>query len=172
MQILQTERLVLREFTGDDAAFILGLLNDPGWLQHIGDRGVRTVDQARGWIEDRLVAHYRRHGHGLWAVQPRTGGALLGMCGFVRRDTLPAVDVGYALMPAARGRGYALEAVRGCLRHGRDVLGFGEVLAITTADNLASQRVLQAAGLVLEDRRTLLGETRESWVYRWAPARP
>lgn len=165
--ILQTERMDLREFDDGDADFILALINDPDWHQHIADSGVRTPEQARDWIATRLVANYRLRGYGLWAMVRRDDGALLGMCGFVRRDSLPEVDVGYALMPAARGHGYVREALRACLVHGRDVLGFRRVLAITGPDNLASQRVLETAGLRLEDRRVLEGATRESLVYAW-----
>jgi [ribosomal protein S5]-alanine N-acetyltransferase len=165
--ILRTERLELREFTLDDAAFILQLINDPDWHRNIADPGVRDLDAARAWIVSRLVDRYRAQGYGLWAVQSRGNGELLGMCGFVRRDSLPEVDVGYALMPAARGKGHALEAVQACLRHGREVLGFRRVLAITSPDNVASQAVLLKAGFRFEDRRVLAGATAESSVYAW-----
>jgi RimJ/RimL family protein N-acetyltransferase len=168
--ILHTERLILREFTEDDADFVLALLNDPGWQQHISDPGVRTPAQARDWIGSRLLASYLRHGYGLWAMVKRDDGALLGMCGFVRRDSLPEVDIGYALLPSVRGQGYVREAVHACLRHGQAVLGFRRVLAITGPDNLASQRVLENAGMRLEDRRVLEGATRESLVYAWQAA--
>jgi len=165
--ILQTERLRLREFTADDAPFILQLINDPDWHRNIADSGVRDLEAARAWIGSRLVDHYRRLGYGLWALQSRETGELLGMCGFVRRDSLPEVDLGYALMPAARDKGYALEAARACLRHGREVLGFRRVLAITSVDNTPSQKVLLAAGFRFEECRVLAGATVQSSVYVW-----
>ena len=168
--VLQTERLQLRCFDEGDAGFILELLNDPGWLQHIGDRGVCTLDEARAWIDKRLVDAYQRLGFGFWAVQRRGGPELLGMCGLFKRDTLPEFDVGYAFLPRHRGQGYARESVRGCLRHGHEALGLNRILAITTADNMASQRVLESAGLQLEDKRRLAGEERETWVYAWGAA--
>jgi RimJ/RimL family protein N-acetyltransferase len=169
--ILQTDRLRLREFTADDAAFILQLINDPDWHRNIADAGVRDLEAARAWIGSRLVEPYRRLGYGLWALQSRDTGELLGMCGFVRRDSLPEVDLGYALMPASRGKGYALEAARACLRHGREVLGFRRVLAITSMGNTSSQKVLLAAGFHFEDCRVLAGATLQSSVYAWdAPA--
>ena len=167
MPVLQTERLLLRCFDAGDATFIHELLNDPGWLRHIGDRGIRSADDARLWIATRLVDGYRRQGHGFWAVHRREDPKLIGLCGFIKRDTLPEVDVGYAFMPAYRGQGYALEAVQGCLQHGREVLCFKRVLAITSPDNIASQRLLVRAGMRLEDRRALAGEARETWVYAW-----
>lgn len=170
MQLLQTERLQLREFGVDDADFILELLNDADWIRHIGDRGLRTADDARHWIETRLIDGYQRQGFGFWAVQHRGSAELLGLCGLIRRDTLPEVDVGYAFLPRHRRHGYAREAVLACLQHARDVLGLPRVLAITSPDNLASQRVLEVVGMRLEDRRTLEGEQRETLVYAWGAA--
>ncbi len=167
MTFLQTERLVLRCFDEGDAAFIHELLNDPGWLRHIGDRGIQSNDDARQWIATRLVDGYQRQGYGFWAVLRRDDPQPIGLCGFIKRDTLPEVDVGYAFLPAYRGLGYAVEAVLGCLQHGQEVLGFKRVLAITSPDNIASQRLLVHAGMRLEDRRALAGETRETWVYAW-----
>ena len=170
MSVLQTTRLQLRCFDAEDASFILALLNDAGWLQHIGDRGVRNTDDARQWIETRLVDGYQRQGFGFWAVHLRGDPELIGLCGLIKRDTLPEVDVGYAFLPRHRGHGYAREAVLGCLQHGRTVLGLRRILAITSPDNLASQRVLETTGMRLEDRRSLAGETRETWVYAWGDA--
>ena len=110
--VLHTERLSLRCFDAQDAGFILALLNDPGWLRYIGDRGVRDEADAREWIASRLVETYQRLGFGFWAVQRQGSDELLGLCGLIKRDTLPDVDVGYAFLPAHRGQGYAREAVR------------------------------------------------------------
>ena len=147
MHILDTERLRLRWFEPRDAAFVCGLLNEPSWLQHIGDRGVRTEAQAAAWIDDRLVASYRRQGFGFWAVERRTDGELVGMCGLTHRDGLAAPDVGFAFRPAHWGHGYAREAAAACLRHGHERLGMPLVLAITGPDNAASARVLTAIGM-------------------------
>jgi ribosomal-protein-alanine N-acetyltransferase len=165
MFVVQTERLQLRCFDAQDAAFILELLNDPGWLQHIGDRGVRSTDDARQWIETRLTRVYDELGFGFWAVQRCGDAQPIGLCGLIKRDSLPEVDVGYAFLPRYRGLGYAREAAVGCLTYGHEVLGLARILAITSPDNVASQRVLVAAGMRLEDRRTLPGEERETWVY-------
>ncbi|HEX3139301.1 MAG TPA: GNAT family N-acetyltransferase [Rhizobacter sp.] len=165
--VLETERLRLRCFDEQDADFILALLSDPGWQRFIGDRGVRSADDAREWITSRLIETYQRLGFGFWAVQRHGSDELLGLCGLVKRDSLPDVDVGYAFLPAHRGQGYAREAVLACLQHGRDVLRLPRILAITSPDNLASQRVLEAVGMRLEDRRTLAGEERETCVYAW-----
>jgi ribosomal-protein-alanine N-acetyltransferase len=168
VSVLETDRLVLREFEPDDAAFVVRLLNDPGWLRFIGDRQVRDEAAARDWIERRLVTAYRQHGFGLWAMQRRADGALAGMCGLVRRDGLPEIDLGYALLPAFRGKGLVREAGAACLVHAALALGKRRVLAITDPDNERSIRVLAALGMVRDtsiDYRNDAGKA--SAVFAW-----
>ena len=166
MLILQTPRLRLRWFTPDDAGFMRRLLNDPGWLANIGDRGVRTRKQAVQWIQSRHVATYGRLGFGFWAVERLADEALIGMCGLIQRDTLPEVDVGYALLPRFRGQGYAREAAQACVRYAFDVLGLAEVWGITGPDNQLSAKVLQQIGLRDDGIRRLPGNDYETWVFR------
>jgi len=145
--VLRTERLVLRELTQDDAPFVLELLNSPGFIAGIGDRGVRTLEAARGYIEDRILGSYRDHGFGMWLVTVEGEGEPVGLAGLVRRDVLDHPDVGYAFLERAWGRGYAQEAAAAVLRHARDDLGLATVLAIANPDNQASRRVLEKIGL-------------------------
>ena len=157
--ILVTPRLVLREFTHGDDAFVLRLLNEPSWLRFIGDRGVRTLEDARRYLDDGPFRSYATNGFGLWCVEPRESGAPLGMCGLIRRDTLPDVDVGFAFLPEAWGRGYAMEAASAVLAHARDALGLRRVLAITDPENAASIRVLERIGMRREGTVRMPGET-------------
>ena len=92
MKVLETQRLSLRRLVPSDAAFMLGLLNDPAWIRYIGDRGVRTVEGAREYLETRMISMYERLGFGLWMVEHRAGHQPMGICGLVKRDTLPEVD--------------------------------------------------------------------------------
>lgn len=147
VKILETPRLILRELEADDAAFILELLNTPKFLQFIGDRGVRTVEEAASFIEDRYRQSYRDHGFGLYAVGLKSDGKLIGLCGFVRRDTLPGPDIGFAFLPAFEGQGFGFESASATINYGRNVLGFSTVLAITSTDNDASGRLLEKIGL-------------------------
>ncbi|OHB33055.1 MAG: hypothetical protein A2882_14950 [Phenylobacterium sp. RIFCSPHIGHO2_01_FULL_70_10] len=163
--ILQTERLTLREAGPDDAAFILELLNAPGFLRGIGDRGVRTLDQARSYIEERMVESYRLQGFGMWIVTPRTGEAPIGLAGLVKRDVIPHVDVGYAFLESAWGKGYAREAAAAVLELARGRLGIDPVAAIVNPDNLASRRLLEKLGLRLVDVRQLPGWDQPSAYY-------
>lgn len=147
MRVLHSDRLTLRWFTPRDAPFILALLNDPAWIANIGDRGVRTLDEARTWIAEKLVRSYWDKGHGLWAIERRSDGALLGMCGLLERDSLPALDVGYALAPPFRGQGYAREAALAALRYAGEALGQERLLAIVRPENRPSIRLLESLGM-------------------------
>jgi [ribosomal protein S5]-alanine N-acetyltransferase len=157
--VLETPRLVLRELTQDDAPFALRLVNEPSWLRFIGDRGVRTLEDARRYLADGPIASYARNGFGLWAVVPRGAPAPLGMCGLIRRESLPDVDVGFAFLPETWGRGLATESAAAVLDHARDRLGVRRVLAITDPENAASIRVLERIGMRREGSVRLPGET-------------
>ena len=165
--IAQTPRLRLRELTEGDAAFALELLNDADFLAHIGDKGVRTREDARAYLCNGPLASYAAHGFGLWGVEPREGGALLGMCGLLQRDWLDAPDLGYAFLPAARGRGIAREAAAASLALARPRFGASRVLAIVNPDNAASIRLLEGVGFVADGRVTPPGEAREIARYAW-----
>ena len=146
MTVLETERLRLREMREDDAPFILELVNDPDWIANIGDRGIRTPEEARAYVRNGPAAMYARHGFGLWLVEVKETGEPAGMCGLIKRDTLDDVDIGYAFLPAFRGRGYAREAAAATLRHGREALGMGRIVAIVSPGNADSIRLLEALG--------------------------
>lgn len=170
--ILRTSRLLLREFDEADAGFIRQLLNEPSWIANIGDRQIDSDEAARGYIRSRLCDNYRRLGFGFWAVQRQAEGDLIGMCGLTRRETLPEPDIGYALLPAHWGRGYAREAAAATLQHAHRVLGLNTLLAITAPHNQASMAVLQAIGMRPDDPpRRPHDDGSESCVFVWrAPA--
>jgi [ribosomal protein S5]-alanine N-acetyltransferase len=165
MTPLATARLTLRAFTPDDAAFIALLLNDPGWLRHIGDRKVRTPDDAREYLRNGAIAHAARHGFALGAVERRSDGALIGMCGLIRREGLGDVDLGYAFLPAYRGQGYAREAATAWLACGFERFGLQRIIAITSVDNAASGKVLEAIGMRFEQRMRVAGHEDDSLLY-------
>ncbi len=165
--VLLTPRLAIRVFTLDDAAFIVELLNDPGWLNNIGDRGVRTLDDARRYLTDGPIAAGARQGFALWAVLRRDdpSGMPIGMCGLVRREGLEHVDLGYAFLPIGRGQGFAREAAAAVLKHGFERLGLSRIVAITAVDNEASGRVLEAIGMRFEQRMRVPGHADDSLLY-------
>ena len=147
MRILETARLELRRMTPADAPLILALLNDPGFLRFIGDKGVRTLADAAAYIERGPLASYAQHGFGLWLVTLKDGGTAIGMCGLIKREGLDDVDIGFAYLPQFCDRGYATEAAAATLHHGRTVLGLKRIVAITAPDNAASANVLRKIGL-------------------------
>ena len=147
MKILETERLALRELrTADDAEFVYALLNTPKFIKYIGDRGVRSEKDAADFIENRYRLSYRDSGYGLYVVERKSDGVSVGLCGFVKRDTLPGPDVGFAFLPEFEGFGYGFESATAVMKYGSDTLGFPEVLAITSLDNEASIRLLEKLG--------------------------
>ena len=168
MRPLSTARLRISPFTLDDAAFIVELLNDPEWLAHIGDRKVRTLDDAQRYLREGPLASQQRHGFALWAVRRRDSSAdaaPIGMCGLIRREGLDDVDIGYACMPGARGQGHAREAAAAVLRYGFEHLGLQRIVAITSPDNAPSVRVLESVGMRYVCRLRLPGRDDESLLY-------
>jgi len=150
MAILETERLVLRRLTADDAGFMLGLLNQPSFIRFIGDRGVRTADDAREYIRAGPAKSYELNGFGMYLVELKEASVPIGICGLLKRETLDDVDVGFAFLPAYWSRGYAFESARAVLSYGKDVLGLKRVVAITSLDNGSSIKLLEKLGLRFE----------------------
>ncbi len=150
MSVLETERLTLREMSLDDAEFILGLLNEPSFLRNVGDKGVRSEEDARRYLLDGPMASYAEHGFGLYLVERKDDGVAMGMCGLLKRKELPDVDLGFALLPEFWSRGYASEAAAAVIVFGHNALGLERLLAITSRDNTASMRILEKLDFALE----------------------
>jgi RimJ/RimL family protein N-acetyltransferase len=152
VEILATPRLRLR--TADaadpsDVAFYRALVNDPGFIEQIGDRGIRTPEDARVGLRDGPVAMQETRGHSLWIVELKADGTPIGMCGLIKRDALEQVDIGYAYLAAYRGQGYAYEAGSAVLAFA-PTLGLRRVLAITSPNNIASNCLLRKLGMRFE----------------------
>jgi RimJ/RimL family protein N-acetyltransferase len=136
--------------TLEDAEFIHGLVNDPEFLRFIGDKGVRTVEDARQYLLTGPLASYDRHGFGLWMVELEPSAAPVGMCGLLKRDTLPDADIGFAFLPEYRSRGYALESASAVLQYSKAVLGLSRIVAIVNRGNERSIRILEKIGMTFE----------------------
>jgi len=158
MTVIETERLVLRELKTHDADFILELLNDAAFLQFIGDKGVRNLDDARQYISEGPGQSYRQHGFGLYAVCLHDA-TPVGICGLVKRNGLEDVDVGFAFLARHRSRGYAVESAAAVLAHAYRTLRLRRVVAIVSPENLGSIAVLERIGLKFE-RMIRLSEDR------------
>jgi RimJ/RimL family protein N-acetyltransferase len=159
--VLETERLTLRRLEIGDAEFILGLLNDPSFLRFIGDKKVRTLDDAREYISSGPIASYERHGFGLYLTERREDGVPIGICGLLKRESLKDVDVGFAFLPRFWAKGYAFESASAVMAYARNVLGLSRVVAITSPDNDPSIRLLTKLGMKFESMVRLSEESPE-----------
>jgi [ribosomal protein S5]-alanine N-acetyltransferase len=162
---IETPRLALRRLVFDDAPFIVELLNQPSFLKNIGDRGVRNVDDAHRYLREGPMAMYEKYGFGLWHASRRSDGVPVGMCGLLKRDTLPDVDIGYAYLPAYWGQGYAIEAARATLSLGAGKFGLKRVIAVVSDHNDASIRVLEKLGMRFERMHAMHADEPEVRLY-------
>jgi ribosomal-protein-alanine N-acetyltransferase len=150
MIIAQTPRLRLRLLSPQDDGFILELLTDPAFRANVGDRGVYDLPSAARYIEQGPGASYAQFGFCMYAVEHKDSGRALGMCGLLRRDSHPDVEIGFAMLPIGRGQGYATEAAAAAVRLGIEQFGLKRIVAITAPDNQGSIRILQRLGFKFE----------------------
>lgn len=143
MQIARTRRLVLRQLVLADARFLCRLLNEPSWLENIGDRGVRTIADAERYIQDKLIGTYASLGFGMYLTLLGNNQTAIGLCGLVKRASLPEPDLGFAFLPEYWGNGYAFEAAVAVMHFARVTLGLSTLLAIVKPDNARSVRLLE-----------------------------
>ncbi len=170
---IETSRLSLREVSGADAGFIFALMNEPAYLQHIGDRGVRTPEDASAYIRDKFTASYARFGYGLLLAELRGSRQPVGICGFVRRETLEHPDVGFAFRREYWGRGLAHEAAAAVLHDGFSRLGLTTILGVTSPANESSIRLLKKLGLRYQRMLRVPPREDESMIFSIdAPRRP
>lgn len=163
--ILQTERLRLREFTIDDADFIVHLLNTEGWLQFIGDRNVRNHEQAVAYLKNGPLKSYAENGFGLYLVETRDQRIAIGMCGILKRPTLETPDIGFAFLPDYSGIGYAIEIATATLAYAAHVLKIPSISAITKPDNSRSIRLLEKIGMTSRGTMEFNGQDEPLRIY-------
>lgn len=154
---IETERLILRPLTEGDAGFIFKLVNDPSFIQNIGDRNVRTLEDAKRYITNGPVTSYARNGFGLYLVELKDTGEPIGMCGLIRRSILNDVDIGYAYLPRYWSKGYAIEAALAMKQYAQDVIGLKRMVAVVDPQNTGSIRLLEKLGMTF-DRMVKLAE--------------
>ncbi len=169
MKLLETERLLLRPLRLDDAAFIFELVNDPAWLRFIGDRQVRTLDDARHYLKRGPLEAYARLGYGHAAVVRKMDGAVLGICGLIKRDNLDDVDLGFAFLEKFRGQGYAGEASEAVLADAWNRLRLKRIVAIISPENVASAALLERLGFRFERSLRLTADAESKLFARERP---
>ena len=168
--VFTTARLRMSEFTEDDAPFILNLLNTEGWLNYIGDRGVRSLEDARHYLRSRIISHYIAHGFGMWKVATLAHNEAIGMAGILKRESLQVPDAGFAMLPEFTGMGYASEALAGCLEYARQHTKITELWAIVQENNAASARTLERAGFAHIEPVEVEGERLLRYARRLRPS--
>ncbi len=162
---LTTPRLHLRWMTADDADLLLAIWNDPAFILHVGDRGVRTLEEAVDAFRAGPQQLYRDYGYGPYRVALRDTGRAIGICGLFRRDGLPDPDIGFAFLPPYVGRGYGGEAARAVAGHARDTLELPRLTAIVSPGNAPSIALIEKLGLRFERMIRLSGSETDSSLY-------
>ncbi|WP_438711214.1 GNAT family N-acetyltransferase [Aquimarina muelleri] len=148
--ILETQRLSLREFNLNDSEFIINLVNSPKWLEFIGDKDVKTTEDAINYLENGPIKSYKENGFGLWLVQLKGSNIPIGMCGLVNRETLQHIDIGFAMLPEYLGLGYGFEIASATMSYAKNNLNLDKVIAITDSNNIASIKLLNKIDLYFE----------------------
>ena len=144
--ILETKRLRLRKFTLGDTKFIIQLLNSPGWIEFIGDRNIKTEEQAIAYLQNGPMKSYVQNGYGLSMVETKEG-IPIGMCGIINRDTLEHPDIGFAFLEEFTGKGYAYEIASATLSYAMNTLQISKIVAITLPRNTRSIKLLEKIGM-------------------------
>jgi len=145
--ILETERLYLRKMTLEDAPFIFQLVNDPSWLEYIGDKNVNSLKDAKQYIEEKILKQYEIYGFGFYLVITKNENISIGLTGFIKRPSMNEIEIGFAFLPIGTGKGYAFESTKAVLDYGKKALNLSKIVAITDPDNFNSQKLLERIGL-------------------------
>jgi [ribosomal protein S5]-alanine N-acetyltransferase len=164
--LLETERLIIRCFTEQDAEFIIELLNSPGWLRFIADRNIKTKDDAVSYLQNYPLNSYKKYGFGHYLVKLRDDDTPIGMCGIFKRETLEYPDLGFAFLPGYMGKGYAYEAAAAILKYGKEVLEIKEIAAITTRNNAPSLKLIDRLGMKYDRLHTSPDEKKEFILFK------
>ena len=165
VKVLETDRLILCEMSVEDADFILEIVNEPAFLQFIGDRGVRTIEEARRYIREGPIDSYKRHGFGLYLTKLKDEEAPIGICGLIKRESLDDVDIGFAFSSRFWGKGYAVEAASAVMSYGRSAFGLDRIVAIVSPENSSSKKVLEKLGMRIERMVKMPGDDEEIELY-------
>lgn len=162
---LETERLLLRRVTLDDAGLMLAIWNDPAFIHHVGDRGIHTTGQAATALTEGALKLYAEYGYGPYCMTRKSDGVRVGICGLFRRENLDDPDIGFAVLPLYCRLGLAEEAAKAVVAHARDDLGIRYLTAIVSPGNTASIRLIKKLGLQFDRGIRMPGEAQEISLY-------
>ena len=165
LYFLETERLYIRKFKEEDHEFLYNLMNTPQYIQNIGDGNIKNISDAKDFIKNKLMQSYHDFGYGLYAVVEKSSKNLIGMSGFVNRESLPFSDIGFAFLPLYMGKGFAYESSKSLMNYAQSELKLSPILGITAKSNHSSQKLLNKLGLYFIKPITLDGESEEIMLY-------
>lgn len=164
-KIINTKQLVLSELSIEDAPFILELLNTKSWIKYIGDRNIKTNEDACNYILNGPMNSYNKNGFGLFLVQLKSDKTSIGICGLIKRESLEDIDIGFAFLPQFENKGFGFEAAAATIHYAKTVLHLNRVVAITMMENLKSIKLLEKIGLTFEKNIQLPGEYKELMLF-------
>ena len=164
-EIIETERLILRKIEESDCEFVYSLLNSPGWLKYIGDRGIKNLNDARTYIRDIVKILYDQRGYGPYGVRTKLNNSLIGFCGLFKRDFLEDADIGFAFLPEHSGKGYAIESASAVVEYAKNVIGLKRIIAITLEVNDRSINVLKKLRMNFKEKIIYPGSGEELLLY-------
>jgi RimJ/RimL family protein N-acetyltransferase len=162
---IYTERLRLDRMTEDDAGLALAIWNDPAFIRHVTDRGIRTLDEARDAMREGMLKLWAEHGYGPYRISLRDEEEAMGLCGLFKRENLEDPDIGYSMLPDFCGKGYATEAARAVAAHARDHMNLARIIAIVSPDNPRSIRLLEKLGMSPEGTVRMPDEDEDILLY-------
>lgn len=165
MNVFTTERLTISHFNVNDSAFILELMNTPGWIKFVGDRGIKTIDDAKNYLTNKMLGSYTEFGFGMYAVRLKNSKITIGMCGLVKREGLEDVDIGFAFLPNYNGQGYAFEAASATMNYAINDLELKRIVAITLKENTSSIKLLEKIGLQFEENINIADDPEELMLF-------
>ena len=164
-QDFETKRLTIRSVKTEDASFILELMNTPKWIEFIGDRNVRTVEEAEAYIKEKAFPQLEKYGHTNNVIIRKKDNIKLGTCGIYYREGKEDPDIGFAFLPQFEGKGYAYEASHRIMIAAKEDFGLLELGAYTLENNLSSRKLLERLGFNLNGTGTLLNDDEELFYY-------
>lgn len=162
---IETERLILKTVSIDDAAFFLELYNSPRFIEFIGDRNIKTLKHAENYITEKFLPQIKRLGYGNYLIVRKSDGEKIGAVGIFEREGLDVSDIGFSFLPEYEGKGYGFESASKILEMAFKEFGLNKISAITTKENLSSQKLIEKLGLKYQKIVQLPNEDVELWYY-------
>jgi ribosomal-protein-alanine N-acetyltransferase len=163
--LIETERLTMRRITPHDADLMLAVWNDPAFVRYVGDRGIRTIEQAAKAIEEGAMRLFSEHGFGPYRMALKTDDTAVGICGIFAREGMDEPDLGFSVLPEFCKRGFAYESAVAVIRHARVDLKLPRLTAIVSPENAASVGLIEKLGLQFERMIRLPGENSDISLY-------